>query len=84
MKTDEFIKKVQRLRFRTDIKLDNNGKIFCITIGDGKENFVRIWSFPYAISTFDDQFMFCKGDLPLIELYKLCFEYSATPINDRK
>lgn len=84
MKTKEFFKRVKELGFRHVSVIDNDNKILCITIEHGFVRLVRILPQRYAISTLDYDFIACKDDLPLEELYKLCFEYAATPVKDRE
>lgn len=82
MKTKEFIKRVKSLRFEVEIMFKTNEEIGCILIKDEYgQDFVRIWSTPYAISTIDDGFNTCKNSE---ELYELCFEYAATPVDERQ
>ena len=85
MKTKEFLKKVKRLGFEIRFDYGRKGELAEFTIGDGEEDFVVIWPrFTFAINTIEGGFMDLKYPLPLDELYKLCFEYASTPIEDRE
>ena len=85
MKTKEFIKKVKSLGFEVEDGYDRKGELVELRIGDGEEDFVVIWpKFTFAISTIEDGFTDFKYSLPLKELYKLCFEYASTPVEDRE
>lgn len=82
MKTKEFIKRVKSLGFKVGIAYKGNDEIGAIIISDYEESeFVRIWPRRYAISTIFDGFNSCINSE---ELYKLCFEYASTPIEDRE
>lgn len=85
MKTKEFIKKVKNLGFEARVEYSRKGELIEIWIGDDEEDFVVIWpKFTFAISTIEGGFMDLKSPLRLKELYKLCFEYASTPIEDRE
>ena len=85
MRTKEFIKKVKSLGFEVGDEYDRKGELVEFRIGDDEEDFVVIWpKFTFAISTIEGGFMDLKYPLPLKELYKLCFEYASTPIEDRE
>lgn len=82
MKTKEFIKRVKSLGFKVGIAYKGNDEIGAIIISDYEESeFVRIWPRRYAISTIFDGFNSCINSE---ELYKLCFEYASTPVEDRE
>ena len=85
MRTKEFIKKVKKLGFEIRVEYGGKGELVKFRIGDGEEDFVIIWpKFTFAISTIEYGFVGLKYPLPLKELYKLCFEYASTSIEDRE
>src|SRR5574344_700568 len=81
MKTKEFIKRVKSLGFKVGIAYKGNDEIGVIISNYEGSEFVRIWPRPYAMSTIVDGFNSCLNS---DELYKLCFEYASTPIEDRE
>lgn len=91
MRTKEFINKVVKLGFTISRYINPHPdatKTACgfhaLIISDNEDNLVTIWTEnQYAISTIEDGFWAYKINRPLNELYKLCFEYAATPIKDR-
>ena len=89
MKTDEFIKKIQKLGFEPRLHMhrpfENGLGIEEINICHKNDCFVTIWPrAQYAITTIEYGYYKLKADLPLKELYKLCFEYASTPVEDRE
>ena len=91
MKTKEFIEKVEKMGF--DIAYyknpySNEKSIFdydLITIYLDDQDLVKIWtSCQYAISTISDGHLDYLYGYDVEELYKLCFEYTSTPVEDRE
>lgn len=91
MKTKEFIEKVEKMGF--DIAYyknpySNEKSIFdydLITIYLDDQDLVKIWtSCQYAISTISDGHSCYITGYDVQELYKLCFEYTSTPVEDRE
>lgn len=86
MTTNEFIRKVKELGFKVEHRIIG-GVLYGLTggeiiISDDKNTFVVIWpNCQYAISTM--RYGFHTGEWLLDELYKLCFEYAATPVDER-
>lgn len=85
MRTREFIDKVKNLGFVVKTEINGKGKPVVIRIGDEVDDFVVIWAnTTYALSTIEYGFTEFWDHLPLGKLYKLCFEYAATPVKDRE
>lgn len=92
MKTKELIKRVEELGFTINYYVNpcsNATKPTCgfhaLTISDNEDDLVTVWTeSQYAISTIVDGFCAYKINEPLDELYKLCFEYAATPVDERE
>lgn len=91
MKTKEFIEKVEKMGF--DIAYyknpySNEKSIFdydLITIYLDDQDLVKIWtSCQYAISTISDGHSCFINGYDVDELYKVCFEYASTPVEDRE
>lgn len=91
MKTKEFIEKVEKMGF--DIAYyknpySNEKSIFdydLITIYLDDQDLVKIWtSCQYAISTISDGHSCYITGYDVKELYKLCFEYANTPVEERE
>lgn len=91
MKTKELIKRVIELGFTINYYVNPHPdatKTACgfhaLTISDNEDDLVTVWTgSQYAISTIEDGFCVYKINEPLDELYKLCFEYAATPFYKR-
>lgn len=91
MKTKELIKRVIELGFTINYYVNPHPdatKTACgfhaLTISDNEDELVTVWTgSQYAISTIEDGFWAYKINEPLDELYKLCFEYAATPVDER-
>lgn len=91
MKTKEFIEKVKKLGFGIEYyknPLSNVGlrcdyDLFTIYLED--KDLVEIWTnCRYAISTISDGHSDYLYGYDVQELYKLCFEYTSTPVEDRE
>ena len=91
MKTKEFIEKVNKLGFGIEYyknPLSNVGlrcdyDLFTIYLED--KDLVEIWTnCRYAISTISDGHSCYITGYDVKELYKLCFEYASTPVEDRE
>lgn len=91
MKTKEFIKRVEELGFGIEYyknPLSNVGlkcdyDLFTIYLED--KDLVEIWTnCRYAISTISDGHSCFINGYDVEELYKLCFEYTSTPVEDRE
>lgn len=91
MKTKEFIEKVKKLGFGIEYyknPLSNVGlrcdyDLFTIYLED--KDLVEIWTnCRYAISTISDGHSCFINGYDVDELYKVCFEYASTPVDDRE
>lgn len=91
MKTKEFIKKVKKLGFCieyyknpfSNVGLRCDYDLFTIYLED--KDLVEIWTnCRYAISTISDGHSCYLDGYDVEELYKLCFEYASTPVEDRE
>lgn len=91
MKTKEFIEKVKKLGFGIEYyknPLSNVGlrcdyDLFTIYLED--KDLVEIWTnCRYAISTISDGHSCFINGYDVDELYKVCFEYASTPVEDRE
>lgn len=91
MKTKEFIKKVEKLGFEIICytnpyaNVKSNCKYNSIGIYLHNELLVEVWTnCQYAISTISDGHSCYLYGYDVDELYKLCFEYASTPVEDRE
>lgn len=91
MKTKEFIEKVKKLGFTIEYYKNpfSNIKSNCgydlITISANNQVLVKVWTnCQYAISTVSDGHADYLYGYDVKELYKLCFEYTSTPVEDRE
>ncbi len=91
IKTKEFIKRVEKLGFCIEYSKNpfSNIKSNCaydlITISVNNQVLVKIWTnCQYAISTVSDGHLDYLYGYDVEELYKLCFEYTSTPVEDRE
>lgn len=91
MKTKEFIEKVEKMGF--DIayyknpysNIESNCDYDLITISANNQILVKVWTnCQYAISTISDGHSCYLDGYDVDELYKLCFEYACTPVEDRE
>lgn len=90
MKTKEFIEKVEKMGF--DIAYYKNpfsnvksSDCDLITIYHEDRILVKVWTnCRYAISTISDGHSEYLYGYDVQELYKLCFEYTSTPVEDRE
>lgn len=89
IKTKELIEKVSKLGF--DIECHKNpfsnvkSNYDLITISANNQVLVEIWTnCRYAISTISDGHSCFLNGYDVEELYKLCFEYTSTPVEDRE
>lgn len=89
IKTKELIEKVEKLGF--DIECHKNpfsnvkSNYDLITISLNDEVLVEIWTnCQYAISTISDGHSCYLDGYDVDELYKVCFEYASTPVEDRE
>lgn len=90
MKTKEFIEKVEKLGFTIEYYKNPFSNVKSrdydlITIYHKDRILVKVWTnCKYAISTISDgHFCFING-YDVDKLYKLCFEYTSTPVEDRE
>ena len=91
MKTKEFIEKVVKLGFTIEYyknpfsNIKSNCAYDLITISANNQVLVKIWTnCQYAISTISDGHSSYLYGYDVEELYKLCFEYTSTPVEDRE
>lgn len=91
MKTKEFIEKVKKLGFEVIYytnpwsNVETNCKYNAIAIYLDDKELVNIWTnCQYAINTISDGHLTYLYGYDLDELYKLCFEYACTSVEDRK
>lgn len=91
MKTKEFIKRVEKLGFTIEYyknpfsNIKSNCDYDLITISANNQVLVKIWTnCQYAISTISDGHSNYLYGYDVQELYKLCFEYTSTPVEDRE
>lgn len=91
MKTKEFIKRVEKLGFTIEYyknpfsNIKSNCDYDLITISANNQVLVKIWTnCQYAISTVSDGHSNYLYGYDVQELYKLCFEYTSTPVEDRE
>lgn len=89
IKTKELIEKVSKLGF--DIECHKNpfsnvkSNYDLITISANNQVLVEIWTnCRYAISTISDGHSCFLNGYDVEELYKVCFEYANTPVEDRE
>lgn len=89
IKTKELIEKVSKLGF--DIECHKNpfsnvkSNYDLITISLYDKVLVEIWAnCQYAISTISEGHSCYLDGYDVEELYKLCFEYTSTPVEDRE
>ena len=74
MKTKEFIKKVEELGYKVHYAPES-----ILVYDEYGITYAKILPYQYAISTIGDGFYDSKKHK---ELYKLCIDYTATPIED--
>lgn len=91
MKTNEFVKRVEELGFEivcyTNLwsNAESNCKYNSIRIYLHDELLVEVWTnCQYAISTISDGHSCYLYGYDVDELYKVCFEYASTPVEDRE
>lgn len=91
MKTKEFIGKVKKLGFTIEYfknpfpNIESNCYYDLITISANNQVLVKVWTnCQYAISTVSDGHADYLYGYDVKELYKLCFEYTSTPVEDRE
>lgn len=91
MKTKEFIKSVEKMGFTIEYyknpfsNIESNCDYDLITISANNQVLVKIWTnCQYAISTVSDGHSCYLDGYDVDELYKLCFEYTSTPVEDRE
>lgn len=91
IKTKEFIEKVEKLGFDMEFyktpfsNVKSNYDYDLITISANNQVLVKIWAnCQYAISTVSDGHSEYLYGYDVQELYKLCFEYTSTPPEDRE
>lgn len=91
MKTKEFIKAVKKLGFDIEYyknpfsNIGSNCYYDLITISANNQVLVKVWTnCQYAISTISDGHSSYLYGYDVDELYKLCFEYACTPVEDRE
>lgn len=91
MKTKEFIKRVEKMGFCieyfknpfSNVKSNCNYDLITIYLYD--KVLVKIWTnCQYAISTISDGHSCYLDGYDVDKLYKLCFEYANTPVEDRE
>ena len=88
--TKEFIEKVNNLGFNVEIIKDGNpfspmyGKDSILKIWCEEELVAKIWlASTYAINTFNAGHTIYRRGYDLNALYRLCFDYSGTPVDER-
>lgn len=84
MKTEEFIKRAKRLADNVITIYGPFGNLSGVQIY--KDNvMITVWTeVTYAINTVNGNCnVLIEKSYELEELYRLCFEYAATPINER-
>ena len=91
MKTKEFIKRVKKMGFTIEYyknpfsNIESNCDYDLITISANNQVLVKVWTnCQYAISTISDGHSSYLYGYDVDELYKLCFEYASTPVEDRE
>lgn len=90
MKTKEFIKAVEKLGFRIEYYKNpfsnvKSSDYDLITIYHKDRILVKVWTnCRYAISTISDGHSCFINGYDVDELYKVCFEYANTPVEDRE
>lgn len=91
IKTKEFIEKVEKLGFTIEYyknpfsNIESNRDYDLITISANNQVLVKVWTnCQYAISTISDGHSSYLYGYDVDELYKLCFEYACTPVEDRE
>ena len=91
MKTKEFIKAVKNLGFTIKYyknpfsNIKSNCDYDLITISANNQVLVKVsTNCQYAISTISDGHSSCLSGYDVDKLYKLCFEYASTPVEDRE
>ena len=91
MKTKEFIEKVEKLGFTIEYyknpfsNIKSNCDYDLITIPANNQVLVKIWTnCQYAISTISDGHSCYLYGYDVDELYKVCFEYVNTPVEERE
>lgn len=91
MKTKEFIGKVEKLGFTIEYyknpfpNIESNCYYDLITISANNQVLVKVWTnCQYAISTVSDGHSNYLYGYDVDELYKLCFEYACTRVEDRE
>mgnify|MGYP000649094409 CR=1 FL=1 len=91
MKTNEFIKAVENLGFCIEYyknpfsNIKSNCAYDLITISVNNQVLVKVWTnCQYAISTVSDGHLDYLYGYDVEELYKLCFEYACTSVEDRE
>lgn len=91
IKTKEFIEKVEKLGFTIEYyknpfsNIKSNCDYDLITISANNQVLVKVWtSCQYAISTISDGHSCYITGYDVEELYKLCFEYANTPVEERE
>lgn len=88
--TKEFIERVNSLGFNVEIIKDENrlspmyGKDSRLEIWCEEELVVKIWlASTYAINTYNEIHAVYRSGYDLNALYRLCFEYAGTPVDER-
>lgn len=91
IKTKELIEKVKKLGFEIVCytnpwsNVESNCKYNSIRIYLHDELLVEVWTnCQYAISTISDGHSCYLYGYDVDELYKVCFEYASTPVDDRE
>ena len=89
IKTKEFIEKVEKLGFTIEYYKNPFSNVKSnydlITISVNNQVLVKIWAnCQYAISTISDGHSCYLYGYDVDELYKVCFEYASTPVEDRE
>lgn len=91
IKTKEFIEKVKKLGFTIEYyknpfsNIKSNCAYDLITISVNNQVLVKVWTnCQYAISTVSDGHLDYLYGYDVEELYKLCFEYACTSVEDRE
>ena len=85
MKTEEFIKRVKQLADNVITIRSPFGNLSGVQIYKDDNAMITVWTeVTYAINTVNGNCCVpIEKSYELEELYRLCFEYVATPINER-
>ena len=85
MKTEEFIKRAKQLADNVITIWGSFGNLIGVQIYKDDNEMITVWTeSTYAINTVSGNcYVPIEKSPELEELYRLCFEYAATPIDER-